>query len=305
MVVIDANNKIKVVSVYSPFPELSVSGLFNKIWYEGYKGPEYVWQSSSGSDEFEAKLSLIPLIFGTLKGTFYSLLFAAPLASYIPLAALAGVLATVAWGMLERHAIAILLRASIGDAVVLGATLLLTIFRDLTTGIVVGFSLAALLFLHRLAQSVEVEGVPLVEGDRADSEEGEQRVPYVADLAMDRDIAVFRINGAFFFGAAASVAAALDRIGDTPKAYVIDFTAVPMIDSTAAATIEGFARKAHRQGAVVYLAGARPPILHDLKIHGVRPPNVHFATTLADALAAARREVAGAEGTDPPAGTFA
>jgi len=54
--------------------------LFGKVWYEGYKQPEYVWQSTGGSDAFEPKLSLIPLIMGTLKGTFYAMLFAIPLA---------------------------------------------------------------------------------------------------------------------------------------------------------------------------------------------------------------------------------
>ena len=80
------------------------------------------------------------------------ILLAAPLASYIPLAALAGVLAVVAWNMVEKHAFATLLRASSGDAVVLLATFLLTIFRDLTEAIVVGFALGSVLFIHRMSQ---------------------------------------------------------------------------------------------------------------------------------------------------------
>ena len=62
------------------YPESSLSALFLKTWYEGYDRPEYVWQSSSGTDDFEMKLSLIPLIFGTLKATLYSLLFGMPIA---------------------------------------------------------------------------------------------------------------------------------------------------------------------------------------------------------------------------------
>ena len=54
--------------------------VFGKVWYEGYSKPEYVWQSTGGTDDFEAKFSLTPLIYGTLKGTFYALLFAVPLA---------------------------------------------------------------------------------------------------------------------------------------------------------------------------------------------------------------------------------
>ena len=63
-----------------PHPDVSVKILFGKVWYEGYKQPEYVWQSTGGSDSFEPKFSLIPLIFGTLKGTLYAMLFAIPLA---------------------------------------------------------------------------------------------------------------------------------------------------------------------------------------------------------------------------------
>ncbi|MDF2763024.1 MAG: hypothetical protein K0S81_2 [Rhodospirillales bacterium] len=63
-----------------PHPETSFGTMFGEVWYEGYPGPGYTWQSSSGSDAFEPKLSLVPLIFGTLKATVYSLLFAIPLA---------------------------------------------------------------------------------------------------------------------------------------------------------------------------------------------------------------------------------
>ena len=61
-------------------PDSSWSAFFGRIWYEGAEGPAFVWQSSSGSDEFEAKYSLVPLIYGTVKGTFYALLFALPIA---------------------------------------------------------------------------------------------------------------------------------------------------------------------------------------------------------------------------------
>jgi SulP family sulfate permease len=83
-------------------------------------------------------------------------LFAAPLAAYVPLAALAGVLATVAWNMAEKHAFLTLLRSSRADAVVLLVTFGLTLFRDLTEGIVVGFALSALLFIHRMSHAVGV-----------------------------------------------------------------------------------------------------------------------------------------------------
>lgn len=224
---------------------------------------------------------------GPVSGMLHSLFLllfmmaAAPLAAFIPLSALAGVLAVVAWTMAEKHQFGTLIRASVGDAVVLLATFGLVVFRDLTEGILAGFGLGALLFLHRMAQAVQV--------DRPDTGNGDDRPPYDPALATDRDVVFYRISGAFFFGAAAGVAAALDRIGEHPKAYVVDFSAVPVIDSTAAATIEGFARKARRQGATVTIAGARRPILRALLAHGVRPPLVRFKADPAEALATARR----------------
>ncbi|WP_295813447.1 SulP family inorganic anion transporter [uncultured Nitratireductor sp.] len=218
-------------------------------------------------------------IAGILHSVFLLLfmLVAAPLASYIPLAALAGVLAIVAWNMAEKHEFAILIRASWGDAIVLLVTFMLVIFRDLTEGILVGFALSALLFLHRMAQAVEVKNArPLVEEDKADSVNGNGRKPYDAGMATDPDVAVVRVSGAFFFGAAAAVGVALDRIGDQPKAYILDLSAVSILDSTGAATIEGFVRKAANRGAAVYIAGAMPAVRRTLLIHGMRPPRVRF-----------------------------
>jgi SulP family sulfate permease len=220
------------------------------------------------------------------------MLVAAPLASFIPLAALAALLAVVAWNMAEKREFATLLRASFGDAIVLLATFLLVVFRDLTEGILVGFGIGTLLFLHRMAQAVEIEraGPSVIEQDEPD-EKG-HRPPYDAATATDPNVIVYRISGAFFFGAAATVAATLDSIGEHPKAYVIDFSAISIFDSTAATTIEGFVHKARRRGASVYIANARPGIRRVLLTHGVRPPLIRFKARLADALTAAHREIA-------------
>ena len=61
-------------------PEITGTSIFGRVWYEGYNAPEHAWQSSSGTDDFEEKYGLVPLVFGTLKATFYSMLFAVPLA---------------------------------------------------------------------------------------------------------------------------------------------------------------------------------------------------------------------------------
>ena len=231
-------------------------------------------------------------VSGMLHALFLLLFMAvaAPLASYIPLAALGAVLAVVAWNMAERHAFATLVRASRGDAVVLFATFLLVVFRDLTEGILVGFGIGALLFLHRMAQAVEVEHPqPMIAPDRPDQENGDRRTRYNSTVATDPNVVVYRISGAFFFGAAASVAAALERIGEHPKAYVIDFTGVSVFDTTAAATIEGFARKIARRGGALYISGATASIRHVLLAQGVRPPEVRYKPKLEDALAAAHK----------------
>jgi phosphate transport system permease protein len=67
-------------AVHNPHPEITLGTLFGRTWYEGYSQPAYVWQSTGGTDDFEGKFSLTPLLYGTLKGTFYALLFAVPLA---------------------------------------------------------------------------------------------------------------------------------------------------------------------------------------------------------------------------------
>jgi phosphate transport system permease protein len=77
---LDSAGKLQNWTVDAPHPEVSLSALFGKIWYEGYNRPQYMWQSSGAGDDFEPKLSLTPLIIGTFKGTFYALLYAVPLA---------------------------------------------------------------------------------------------------------------------------------------------------------------------------------------------------------------------------------
>ena len=90
--------------------------------------------------------------------------------------------------------------------------------------------------------------------------------------------------------AAASVGAALDRLAEHPKVYILDFAAVPLLDSTAAITIAAFAEKAHRGGTLVLVCGASRPVRHALLQHGVRRPLARFVRSLQDAVAAAHEE---------------
>lgn len=77
---LDTAGSFAVWRLEIPHPEVSLGTLFGKVWYEGYDRPEYVWQSSAANDDFEPKMSLVPLIFGTLKATAFAMLFAVPLA---------------------------------------------------------------------------------------------------------------------------------------------------------------------------------------------------------------------------------
>jgi SulP family sulfate permease len=224
---------------------------------------------------------------GMLHAVFLLLfmLVAAPLASYVPLAALAAVLVVVSWTMAEKHEFATLLRSSWGDAVVLLATFLLTIFRDLTEGILVGFALGAVLFIHRMAEMTGIEQrTPLVAADRADDADGE-RVPYDSTLAVDRDVLVYRITGAFFFGAASVIGGVLDGVDDERKALVVDFAAVPFLDSTAANVLGRVAAKAERQGIRLFITGASPAVRRALLTHGVGPRRARYRQTIERAIA--------------------
>jgi sulfate permease, SulP family len=230
---------------------------------------------------------------GPVAGMLHSLfillfmLVAAPLASFVPLAALAGVLAVVAWNMAERHEFFGLIRSSRGDAVVLLATFGLTVFRSLTEAIVVGFALGALLFINRMSRTTGVEAhVPAVPDDRADDGNGE-RQPYNPGTASDPDVVVCRISGAFFFGAAATIGTVLDGVADKPRALIIDFSAVPFVDSTAANAIAGSVRKAQRHGVSVFISGASPSIRRALLTRGVKRPAARYKPDVDAAVMAA------------------
>ena len=80
LAVLDSSNKLHFFQINDPHPDSGWKALFGKAWYEGAPGPKWEWQSTGGSDDFEPKYSLVPLIFGTLKGTLYAMLFAVPIA---------------------------------------------------------------------------------------------------------------------------------------------------------------------------------------------------------------------------------
>jgi SulP family sulfate permease len=224
---------------------------------------------------------------GPVSGIFHCayllifLLIGAPLAGYIPLAALGAVLAVVAWNMAEKEEFWSLLRSSRGDAVVLLATFLLTVFVDLITGIGVGVVLGALLFLHRMAESVEIAGGQSSLEDVAD--DSDTRSHYDTQQATNRDVMVYHISGAFFFGATARVLGVLERVGTPPRLLVLDFKDVPLIDTTAARSLVTFVNKVGRLGTSVVFAAARPTVRRTLNRAGLKPPLVRYSATAREA----------------------
>ena len=217
------------------------------------------------------------------------MIVAAPVAAYIPLCALAAVLATVAWNMAERTQIAMILRHDRGEAAVLLATFLLTVFRDLTEGIAVGVTLGAILFMHRMAQLVEVTSHQhWIEEDFGD--EVEPRPPYIPGEG-DGEIQSYRITGPFFFGAASTVAGVLDEIGARPKAFVLDLAAVPLADGAGAQALIGFATKAQRAGAEVYIAAASSAVADTLAHCGLGADLVTYTASVAEARSLARTRI--------------
>lgn len=140
-----SSDSVRRLTVDCEYPEASLASFFRPLWYEGYHEPNYVWQSSTGSNEGEAKFSLIPLVFGTLKATFYSMLIAAPIAI---LAAIFGSeFLSNSWRV--RFKPLIELMASVPSVVLgfIGAMVLAPIMRDSLFWILLSVALTLFLFL--------------------------------------------------------------------------------------------------------------------------------------------------------------
>ncbi len=213
-------------------------------------------------------------VAGILHGVFLLLFMAiaAPLASNIPLATLAAVLTIVAWNMIEREQIAAMFKHDRGEFLVAATTMLLTVFEDITVGIAVGVTLGSLLFMHRMAEIVEVEtSEPIAVREPETDEEGDCYVP------QQDNVVAFRINGPFFFGVAASVSAVLDSIGPRPDAFILDLTAVPLADAAAAHALLSFAQKLQRRTTALYVVGANARVRRTLEANGVDENLVHYA----------------------------
>jgi len=178
-------------------------------------------------------------------------LFATDLMAFVPMAALAAILLMVAWGMSEYERFLALLRMPNGDRAVLLITFGLTVLVDLTVAIGVGVTLASLLFMARMAETVHVDSGGRQDGD-PDSEDLRQRDDLPAGVE------VFRITGPFFFGVAGELLETLRRIGQSPKVIILRMRLVPLLDASGVQALQEFAEQSRRAGARVILSGIQP-----------------------------------------------
>ena len=191
-----------------------------------------------------------------------TMLVAAPLAGHIPLAALAGLLAIVAWNMLERHEFAALTRASRGDALVLWVTFLVVVFRDLAEGIVLGFALGGLVFIRHMSDLAQLQ-----DGTKPGPDE---------PAAQEPGVVRYRLRGAMFFGSVARLGTILSRIAQRPQEVVLDVTEVNVIDATGARMIVTLAGQLERRGGRIVIEGLRPDLEQVLRAHGAAPPRITY-----------------------------
>jgi SulP family sulfate permease len=201
------------------------------------------------------------------------MMVAAPLASYIPLAALAAVLAVVSWNMAEKKEFAAILRHSREDSLVVLSTFGLTIFRDLTEGILVGVILGSLFFIRKMAHLMAVE-----------AKHGPQHEVFLPQsLQNDDRIAYARLTGSFFFGSAADVSSVLEQIGIKPQVLVIDFSAVPFCDGSAAHALHAVIERLHKSGTLIILTSLRDDVAAVLATQHIEAPLVERVETVAQA----------------------
>jgi SulP family sulfate permease len=188
------------------------------------------------------------------------------LIAYVPLASLAAVLFMVAWNMSEQERFRHLLRAPLGDRVVLLLTFALTILVDLTVAIEVGVVLAAILFMHRMAEAAAIQThQSLIETDQDDftrsADDPRAKIP--------KDIQVLELHGPFFFGVASRLSEILDRIGNPPRLFILQMNRVPLIDVTGISAIKDLLKRCARDNTKVVLCELQPAVQATLQQMGL------------------------------------
>ncbi len=213
------------------------------------------------------------------------LLVLAPLAVNIPLATLSAILFVVAWNMSEApHFIRLMKRAPRADVVILLITFALTVFADLVVAVNIGVIIATLHFVKRMASSVEIKASSSPDLSQELAEQGLSQLP--------KEIAVYALEGPFFFAAAENFEQVMSNIQDHPKILIIRLKWVPFMDITALQALEAMIQRFHRKEVVVLIAGANSRVTQKLKRAGITTmigeENLHdqFSSALSASLCA-------------------
>ncbi|MBA4757525.1 SulP family inorganic anion transporter [Sphingosinicella sp.] len=219
-------------------------------------------------------------------------LFGVKLMAFVPMTALAAILFMVAWGMSEYERFIALLRMPNSDRAVLLLTFGLTVLVDLTVAIGVGVTLASLLFMTHMAETVEVDASGTQDPD-FDSEDVHQRD------ALPAGVEVFRITGPFFFGVAGELLDTLRRVGQSPRVIILRMRLVPLLDASGVQALGEFIEQAHIAGAQVVLSGVRqqPKAMLERVRLGGHSDKLFYAADFANAQALALRLL---ESPEPP-----
>lgn len=189
-------------------------------------------------------------------------LFLAPLAVNVPLAALAAILFVVAWNMSEaKHFVKLLKIAPMADIVVLLVTFFLTVFVDLVMAVNIGVIIAILHFIRRMASSVEIQQMTELQ---ISQELNQQNLP-----ALPKDVLVYAVDGPFFFGAVEVFQRALAITHTDPKTLIIRMRWVPFSDITGLQTLEDAIKGLNQRGVRVILSGANALIERKLRKMGM------------------------------------
>ena len=187
-------------------------------------------------------------------------LFLMPLAKYIPMACLAGVLVVVSYGMCGWRSFLMLMKNPKSDVTVLLITFFLTIIFDLTVAIEVGLIIACLLFMKRMAETTDVKVIM----DEIDpNDETDIKLENNEHLIIPKGVEVYEINGPYFFGAGNKFEEVMAAFGDRPKVRIIRMRKVPFVDSTGIHNLTNLCAMSKKEGIEVVLSGVNP------KVHAV------------------------------------
>ena len=216
------------------------------------------------------------------------LLLLMPLAQYIPMACLAGVLVVVSYNMSGWRTFKALLRNPRADVVVLLLTFFLTIVFDLTIAIEVGLLIACVLFLKRVMETTEISVIR----DELDPAAGLDVRLSEEHLAVPKGVEVYEINGPYFFGIATKFEELMARMGDRPRVRIIRMRRVPFIDSTGLHNLRTLCVMSQREKITVVLSGVNDKVRATLEHDGMDAllgpenicPDIHAALARAGAL---------------------